>query len=75
MRRIGDLAPRMAEALSLKVRGWPAKIAAEHLKVKLPTYYNTVKAALDRVGADSFDEVLRVVAADLSAEHARQSTI
>lgn len=63
--RMGSLPRRMAEALSLHVRGWPPAVAAEHMGCSRNTYRNHLASAFERIGAEAPNELFRVIARDL----------
>lgn len=70
--QIGDLSPRVSEALDLHVRGWHPAAAAQQMGCAYNTYRNHLATALRKLGAESASELLRVIARDLD-QHPRQS--
>ena len=64
----GGLGARMTEALRLKLQGWLRESAAKAMGVSENTYRNHIQKALQRLNADGFDELWRIVGEIVDAE-------
>lgn len=70
LQRRGNLPPRAAEALSLRIRGSPSDVAASEMGIALSTYRNHLGRALRDLGADGFDELFKILAYELASGRA-----